>query len=133
LQWPPDPTSQEPFTVTATTISVTVPAELSDVQVDYTIRMPGFVLEEGSLLPEGDIFEIIYDPLTLHQDFSNLDLMAKDTGRPGLTDPVLVTFLLTGKQGEVDVQRVGMVFFDGEYVWVPGKDGEWIYLPLVTK
>lgn len=133
LQWPLDPVTQMPYTVTATTISVDLPGGLSDMQVDYTTRMPGFILDQGTFQPSGEVFEITYDPLALHQDYPNLDLMAKDSAIAGLTDPVLVTFLLSGKQDGVDVQRAGMVFFDGDYVWVPSGSGAQIYLPILRK
>ena len=60
IEWPPDPITHEPYTVTATTISITIPGGLSDMQVDYTMRMPGFILEQGTFQPNGEVFEITY-------------------------------------------------------------------------
>jgi hypothetical protein len=135
LTWPMDEITQEPITVTAVPITVSIPADLSNIVVSYTIRMPGFMLEQGSLTPSGSTFTIVYDPLALHQDFLNLDLKAKDANWPGLTDPVLVTFLLSGEQGGHKVHQAGAVFFDGEEVQMLSVPPPryLVYLPVVLR
>ena len=128
LTWPTDP-----ITVTAVPIEVLLPADLSNIQVSYTIRMPGFILEEGVLAPSGHSFTIPYDPMALHQDFSNLDLKARDEDRNGLADPVLVSFLVVGDQAEGRrVHLAGTVFLDGEEVLVQCAARQ-VHLPLVLK
>jgi hypothetical protein len=120
--------------VTTVPINVAIPPNLGGAVVSYTIRMPGFILEQGTITPSGSMFSITYDPLTLHQDFPNLDLMAKDANQPGLADPVLITFLLSGEQGGQDVHLAGAVFLNGEEVQIPeGALGHLIYLPTILR
>jgi len=114
LSWPEEE-------VTAVPITVSLPSGLADdAVVSYTIRMPGFILEEGVITPAGDTVTITYDPVALHEDFPNLDLKAKLADRPGLTDPVLITFLLAGRHSDGSVQRAGVVFLEGEEVFIGG-------------
>jgi hypothetical protein len=128
LQWPGDP-----MTVTVVPINVLVPAGVTNAVVSYTIRMPGFILEQGTIIPAGNTFTILYDPIALHQDFPNLDLKPKDGGRPGLTDPVLISFLLAGESGGVPIAFAGTVFLDGEEVHVIEAPVLRSYLPLIVK
>jgi hypothetical protein len=134
LTWPRDPDSQEIIGVTAVPIRALIPSELTDVVISYTIRMPGFILEEGTIIPSGGAFTILYDPPALHQDFPNLDLTARYASQPGLADPVLVSFLLTGFDGPQQVHQAGAVFFDGEEVhtFAINLDNA-VYLPLVLR
>jgi hypothetical protein len=134
LSWPMGGISGEPITVTTVPITVPIPAGLANAVVSYTIRMPGFILEEGTLTPAGSTFTIVYDPLALHQDFPNLDLKAKDASVPGLTDPVLITFLLSGEQGGQRVHRAGTVFLDGDEVHTLAlTPDQRVYLPVVLR
>jgi hypothetical protein len=134
LSWPVDPFSGKVITVTTVPINVAIPPNLGGAVVSYTIRMPGFILEQGTITPSGSTFSIVYDPLTLHQDFPNLDLMAKDANQPGLADPVLITFLLSGEQDGQDVYLAGAVFLSGEEVQIPeGALGHLVYLPTVLR
>ena len=74
-----------------------VPEGWSDVDGVYTISMPGFILEEGTLEPGEEGFEVIYDPARLHEEFPNIDLRSR--GRddiPGLSDEVFISVLLSG-------------------------------------
>jgi hypothetical protein len=123
----------DPITVTAVPIQVSLPVDLNNVQVSYTIRMPGVILDEGGLAPSGRSFAIPYDPLALHQDFPNLDLKAKEEDRNGLADPVLISYLVSGDQaGGGRVYLAGAVFLDGEEVLVECS-AQRVYLPLATK
>jgi hypothetical protein len=133
LTWP-----TTPVTVTTVPIEVSLPAGLNNVQVSYNIRMPGFLLEHGTIEPSGDSFTITYDPLTLHQDFPNLDLVGKNESRAGLADPVFISFLVAGDQaGEGRANLAGAVFLDGEEVFVMGINVPGIayrvYLPLLLR
>ncbi|MBN1810353.1 MAG: hypothetical protein JXA14_00800 [Anaerolineae bacterium] len=128
LTWPTDP-----ITVTAVPIEVSLPADLSNIQVSYTIRMPGVILDEGALVPSGHTFTIPYDPLALHQDFPNLDLKDREEYRNGLADPVLISYLVAGDQaGGGRVHLAGAVFLDGEEVFVQCA-AQRVYLPLVLR
>ena len=62
----------------------------------YTISMPGFILEEGTLEPDETELEIVYNPFQLHEDFPNIDLTARGRDRPGLSDEVFISVLLFG-------------------------------------
>ena len=74
-----------------------IPEGWSNVNVAYTISMPGFILEERTLEPRGELLEIVYDPAMLHQDFPNIDLLARTIGvEPGLSDEVFISVFLSG-------------------------------------
>jgi hypothetical protein len=134
LDWPADPGTGEPVTVTSVPIVAPVPAGLTGVEVAYTVRMPGFILVQDTILPTGSSFTIDYDPVALHQDFPNLDLTDKEAGWAGLADPVLISFLLSGQQEGLPVHRAGAVFLDGDEVQASGCVlSHQIYLPLVLK
>jgi hypothetical protein len=51
-----------------------IPEGRSEVDGVYTISMPGFILEEGTLEPGEEVLEIVYDPSRLHEDFPNIEL-----------------------------------------------------------
>jgi hypothetical protein len=119
ISWPLAGDGQTPVTVTTVPVLVPTVAGLEDASLDYTIRMPGFILEEGTLAPSGGLFTIVYDPINLHDDFPNLDLKAFDATQPGLADYVLITFLLSGRLSGEDVQWAGAVFLRGDEVQMP--------------
>ena len=73
-----------------------IPEGWSDVDGVYTISMPGFILEEGTLEPGEEGLEIVYDPVRLHEDFPNIDLRERGGGGPGLSDEVFISVLLSG-------------------------------------
>jgi hypothetical protein len=59
--------------------------------------LPGWVLEEGVMRPEGGRFTVTYDPVRLHETFPNIDLQARHRREPGLADEVLISLLLLGE------------------------------------
>ena len=73
-----------------------IPEGWSDVHGVYTISMPGFILEEGTLEPGEEVLEVVYDPARLQEDFSNIDLRERGEGEPGLSDEVFISVLLSG-------------------------------------
>ena len=79
-----------------------IPVGWSDVDGVYTISMPGFILEEGTLEPGEEVLEVVYDPARLHEDFPNIDLQERGQsepglgGEPGLSDEVFISVLLSG-------------------------------------
>ena len=79
-----------------------IPEGWSDVDGVYTISMPGFILEEGTLRPGEELLEIVYDPARLQEDFPNIDLRDRGGresglgGKPGLSDEVFISVLLSG-------------------------------------
>jgi hypothetical protein len=109
------------------------PEALSGAQVDYTILMSGFILDQGQATVQGNNFEFTFDPVALHQDFPNLDLMSRDGHwGPGLSDTFVIGILLQGQEGGEDVYRAATITIQGEQVYV-GEGGTKIYLPLVVK
>jgi hypothetical protein len=71
-----------------------VPIRARDAMVWYTITMPGFLLEQGTVIPTGNRFTVTYDPETLNEEFPNIDLTAYDAPRAGLGDRIRVNMLL---------------------------------------
>jgi len=100
------------------TIAGAVPAGLSGTTVDYTISMPGYILEHGQVAPSGGTYQITFDPVTLHNDFPNLDLVGRDDGSPGLADTFAIGLLLRGQSGGSVVYRANTITLQGEEVFV---------------
>ena len=73
-----------------------IPEGWSAVDGVYTISMPGFILEEGTLEPGEEMLEILYDPTRLRGDFPNIDLRSRGGGEIGLSDEVFISVLLSG-------------------------------------
>ena len=123
-------------TVTPITIAGVVPAGLSDARVDYTIRMAGYILEQGHVMAGGGSYQIAFDPAALHGEFPNLDLIGRYTWRAGLADTFAIGLLLRGESGGGTVYRANAITIQGEQVFVgdasPTLPNE-IYLPLVLK
>ncbi len=79
-----------------------IPEGWSDVDGVYTISMPGFILEEGTLEPGEEVLEVVYDPVRLQEEFENIDI--RDRGglergggfEPGLSDEVFISVFLSG-------------------------------------
>ena len=76
-----------------------VPAGWNNVEASYVIRMPGFILESGEGTPVNGTVEVVYDPVRLNADFPNLDLIRRQSYEPGLSDEVIVTIHLSGRDG----------------------------------
>jgi hypothetical protein len=117
------------------TINGLVPSGLSSVTVDYTISMPGFILEQGQVSPSGNSFQIIFDPAVLAQDFPNLDLTGRDRWRPGLSDTFAIGLLLRGTTGGQTVHFANAITLQGEQVFVDNVNPviQMVYLPLVRR
>nr|MBC8248568.1 hypothetical protein [Anaerolineales bacterium] len=113
-------------------IKGTIPPGLSNALISYTIAIPGFVLEQGTVVPAGNTFTVVYDPLTLHEDFPNIDLTAAEERRAGLSDEVLITLFLAYQDGSY---RANAVTLFGEEVLLtaPTDGGLPVYLPLIWK
>jgi hypothetical protein len=122
--------------VTPIDVTGPVPAGLSRVTVDYTIGMPGFILAHGQVVPSGNTYRITFDPVTLHDDFPNLDLVGRDEHGPGLADTFAIGLLLRGQSGDDTVYRANTITIQGEQVFVghaPLDLPYGVYLPLVLR
>jgi len=116
----------------AMNIEGTIPAGLSAAVISYTIAMPGFILEQGSITPAGNTFTVTYDPVTLHNDFPNIDLTAPEESRSGLSDEILITLFLVNDEGSY---RANTITLFGEEVLV-GHAPSFrcnIYLPVILR
>lgn len=122
--------------VTPVTIGGGIPAGLTSAVVDYTISMSGFVLEQGQMTPSSGRYQVVFDPVALHEDYPNLDLRGRDSGEPGLADTFAIGLLLRGDRGAQKVYQGNTVTIQGEQVfvhntpWVPEHE---VFLPLVLK
>lgn len=84
--------------ITPIVITGTLPAGLAETVVDYTITMPGFILEHGQAAVSGAAYQVVFDPARLWQDHPNLDLIGRDDPqRAGLADTFRIGLLLHGK------------------------------------
>jgi hypothetical protein len=122
--------------VTPVIITGPVPAGLDGAAVvDYTISMPGYILEHGQVAVSGNTYRIVFDPATYHQDFPNLDLVGRDDWRPGLADTFAIGLLLRGQSSSGVIYRANTITIQGQQVFVghalPGLPE--VYLPLVLR
>jgi hypothetical protein len=123
-------------TVTPIAVRGAVPKGLSGATVDYTISMPGYILQHGQVMPTGGAYSITLDPVALQQDYPNLDLVGRDTWRAGLADTISIGLLLRGRQGGQALYRANTITLQGDQVYVGGSDSgssQDIYLPLALK
>jgi len=98
-------------------VSGSIPSGTEGAAVDYTISMPGFILEHGQAHVSPSGYSFVFDPARLSKDHPNLDLMGRDVfGVPGLADTFTITMLLTGKRGREQVCRANSVTIQGEQV-----------------
>ena len=72
------------------TFTVQPPPALSNIELGYTITMPGFLLEEKTQAS----LNVVYDAPTLAKDFPNLDLYDAD-GYAGV-DTITISIMLSG-------------------------------------
>ena len=117
-------------------VSGGVPSGLSGVLVDYTISMPGFILEHGEVVPSGGTYEVVYDPAALNKGFPNLDLTDRDDWDAGLADTVSIGLLLRGTDEDGAIYRANTVTIQGEQVFVGDArfEAPWnVYLPVVLR
>ncbi len=122
--------------VSPITIGGSLPPGLSGATIDYTISMPGYILAQGQITPTGDSYQISFDPVSLQQDFANLDLVGRDDGQPGLSDTFAIGLLLQGERGGQTVYYANSLTLQGERVYVgpaQAKEKAEIYLPVVMK
>ena len=94
-------------------------------------------LGDGEARFAGPGFELTFDPVTLHQDFPNLDLVGRHGyNRQGLSDTFAIGLLLRGRSGGEEVYRATTITIQGERVYVQEGEGApamKVYLPVVLK
>ncbi|MGD9099987.1 MAG: hypothetical protein PVF45_05870, partial [Anaerolineae bacterium] len=122
--------------VTPIVISGTLPTGLSSATLDYTIRMAGYILEHGQVTLSGDTYQVTFDPATLHEGFSNLDLIGRDAHRAGLADTFAIGLLLQGQKDGSAVYQANTLTIQGEQVFVRNAApvlSDWLYLPVIIR
>ncbi len=99
-------------------ISGPLPEGVHNAVVDYTITMPGYILEHGQATLSNDAYTIAFDPVRLHQTFPNLDLVGRDGGfDSGLADTFHIGMLLSGDSDQGPVIRAAVVAIQGDQVF----------------
>ena len=93
-----------------------VPNSWTNVEGAYTISMPGFILEEGTIAESGDVLGVDYDWGRLNQGFPNIDLTARHGHAPGLADEVFISVLVAG------IDPYGQPAYAGKHITLVGED-----------
>jgi hypothetical protein len=72
-----------------------IPEGLEEASIGhYTVWMAGALLDQGELSFDGDRFTYVFDPVSLHQDFPNLDIGERPGQFPELVDTITLSFLV---------------------------------------
>jgi hypothetical protein len=86
--------------------------------------------------PTHGVYAVVFDPVSLHDNFPNLDLVGRDEHSPGLADTFAIGLLLHGERGGETVYRANTVTIQGEQVFVgdaPLDLPYGVYLPLILR
>ena len=123
--------------VTPIEVSGPLPPGVTNAAVDYTISMPGFILEQGPAQIGDGQFSLIFDPAGLHADFPNLDLTGIHGDVAGLSDTFSFGLLLSGEQGGAPLYRATTLTIQADHLYVEnavdvGPFQHWVYLPSVV-
>jgi hypothetical protein len=87
--------------VTPITITGVIPAGWSNVTLDYTIAMPGYILKHAQVTASGSTFQIVFDPAALALDYPNLDLIGRDDWQAGLADTFTIGIAARQSSGQL--------------------------------
>jgi hypothetical protein len=117
-------------------IAGTVPTGWSDVEGSFTAVMSGYILEDGELEVNGQTISYTFDPLRLHSDFPNLDVLEPEGGA-ALTDTFTFSLLLSGEDGAGERRhRARTVTLQGHRLMALDTEGHpahQLRLPLVLR
>jgi hypothetical protein len=92
-----------------TRIRLSWPENTEDVKVHFGVMMPGQVLDQGVVSPEGNFWEYPVDPMQIAEQFPNFDVRDYSSGDPMMADTAVFQFVLIGSDdGEnvVDTARL---------------------------
>ena len=103
-------------------VSGPLPPGVDNAAVDYTISMPGFILEEGQAQTAGGAYSLTFDPQTLHDDFPNLDLIGHHAFAAGLSDTFSFGLLLSGEADGRPVHQATTLTIQGDQVYVESAE-----------
>ena len=95
-----------------------VPAGWTNVEADYVIRMPGFIIETGQATPANGKVEVVYDP-SVSARISPISIsFRRQDKQPGLADEVMVTVSLSGRDAlGAPVQAAKLLTLVGEDIY----------------
>jgi|GEM_PF-442842 len=79
-------------------VSGTIPDDVAEGVVHYTIISPGVIVEEASVPMEDGSFRFVFDPWTLGERLPFYDTMDHLTGRPILADTLVFNLFFEGKR-----------------------------------
>lgn len=93
----------KPLTITGRTTATTV---------HYAMIIPGAVIEEGQITPQGGIFSFAFDPVAIHQKAPIYDIVNIVNGKTELGKVVHLTFFAkeTASTGEVGHSFARLIF-----------------------
>ena len=95
-----------------------IPEGWTDVEAEYVVRMPGFILETVQVIPANGKIEVVYDPVRLDADFPNIDLRRRQNLARGLADEIIITVYLSGQDGTgTPAQAAKMLTLVGEDIY----------------
>lgn len=120
--------------VTPIDVSGPIPLGVTNATVDYTISMPGFILQEGQSQIANGNFSLTFDPAALAMNFPNLDLIGLYSMEAGLADTFSFGLLLTGQQDGQTVHYATTLTIQGDQVYVENAEDvplPPVYLPAV--
>lgn len=72
-----------------------IPNGWTNVTVDHTVTIPGFILRDGPITVSGASFNFQHNPTNLNSAFPNVEVDARLHGAAA-SDPVTLTFAVTG-------------------------------------
>ena len=96
-----------------TRVTGEMPEGMADAEVHYTIAMPGYILEQGTVTAFDGSFLVIYDPFRLQKEYPNIDITAYDDFRLGLADQIWIAVLV----GSGDDARVLTMTMNGQFIY----------------
>lgn len=83
-------------------INATIPSDISNAHVRFSVGMIDLLLEEGTLPIAENRFSYTFDPIRLHKNFPNLEISTGRNSEDGneFVDTVTMGFLITGNDIE---------------------------------
>jgi len=87
------------------------PATLRNVKIHYGVMMPGQVLDQGVIEPDGQAWEYPFEPLQVATQYPNVDVRNYADGELELADTVVFQFFVEAEDGDgkvVDSLRLAL-------------------------
>ena len=98
-------------------IPVSWPRGLEDVRLYLGVIMPGQVLDQVELRPEGNEWEYPFEPLEVARQFPNFDVRHFGTGDWMMADTVVFQFFLEARDGDEPVYDSLRLFLRGDKLY----------------